>query len=150
MFGTKDDRREDPPPRGEPSDSPRREALEDVLIKAGDDARPRLALLELRRIELGAKFGDEGVRRRSVVRRGELSPGDCGMGAFVVAWRERRLCACERRFASLFVCRAALGVPGLEAGCCWCCIVSESGRFATRVPLFAVNVFYQSLVGVLK
>jgi hypothetical protein len=92
--------------------------LDDARFSAGDDARPRLALLELRRSELFcAKLGEEGVRRRSPGLRGEFRPGDCSIGAFPIGWRDSRLCGCERRFASLFVCRAALGVPGLEAGC---------------------------------
>jgi hypothetical protein len=120
IFGTKDERR-DGPPRGEAGGSPRREDVDDFLTSAGEDARLILIVLELLRRELDAILGDDGARWSSEGLRGEFIPGDCGSGVFVAAWSDSRLCGCERRFASLFVCLALLGVPALAAGayCCW-------------------------------
>jgi len=120
IFGTKDDRREGPA-LGVPGASPRSEDVEDFLTRAGEDDRLRLTVLELRRIELGGKLGDEGVRRGSAGLLGDCRPGDCGKAVFAAVWRERRFSGCERRFASLFVCRAGWGVflPAPGAGCCW-------------------------------
>jgi hypothetical protein len=119
MLGTKEDRRERAP-LGDPGGSIRRDDDEDFLTSAGDDARLRLAVLELRRIAPDAKLGDEGVRRSSAAGLGDCRPGDCGRGVFVAAWRDMRFSGCERRLASLFVCRAARGVLALAAGagCC--------------------------------
>jgi hypothetical protein len=129
-LGTKDERREGAP-RGEPGRSRRRDEVEDLRTSAGEDARLRLAELELRRIGLGAKLGEEGVRRRSSGYLGEDRPGDRGNGVFVAAWRDMRFSGCERRLASLFVCRAARGVlafaPSAGFGE-WLCIVTVSGR----------------------
>lgn len=101
--------------------SPLSEELEDFLTSAGDDDRFRLAVLELRRIELFGKLGEEGVRWSSEGRLGEFRPGDCGAAVFAAICRDRRFEGCERRFASLFVCRAPRGVPGRAScdGCCW-------------------------------
>jgi hypothetical protein len=115
MFGTNDERR-DGAPRGDPGGSSRRDEVEDLRTSAGEDARLRLAELELRRIALGAKLGDEGVWRSSPGRLGEDRPGDCGRGVFVAAWRDMRFSGCERRLASWFVCRAARGVLALDPG----------------------------------
>jgi hypothetical protein len=119
-LGTKDDRREGPP-FGEPGGSPRKDEVDDFLTSAGEDALLRLIVLELRRIGLGAYPGEDGVKWSSDGRRGELRPGDCGRGGFVAVWSESRFTERERRFASLFVCRAPLGVPGLAAGGVCCC-----------------------------
>jgi hypothetical protein len=148
-LGTNDDRREGPP-LGEPGGSPRRDEVDDFLTSAGEDALLRLIVLELRRIGLGATPGEAGLRCSSDGRRGEFTPGDCGRGTFVAVWSDSRFTERERRFASLFVCRAPLGVPGLGAGdVCWWgfCMATVSGRVATRVSWFPAGVWYRVLVG---
>jgi hypothetical protein len=128
----------------------RSEDADDFRPSAGDDDRLRLAELELRRIELGGSAGDEGVRRGSVGFLGERMPGDCGSGVFVAVWSERRFSGCERRFASLFVCRATRGVPLPAAGPVrggWLCIVTVSNRAAMRVALARVSISYRCLDG---
>lgn len=114
MFGWNDARRETE--RGEAGASPRREELDDLRTRAGEEERLRLATLGLRRTVLAWKLGDEGVRRGSMALFGECKPGDGGRAVFVAACSERRLSGCCRRFASLFVWRLARGVPGALGG----------------------------------
>lgn len=106
-----------------PGASPRSEELDDFLPSAGDCDLFREATLALRRIESGGMLGDEGVRRSSVGFLGELMLGDCGPWVLVAVWSERRFSGSEGRFASLFVCRAALGVPGPAPGTDCSCMV---------------------------
>lgn len=94
--------------------SPRREEVEVFLPRVGVEER-KLATLGLRWMALALKLGVEGVRRRSAELLGEFKAGDCGSGVLEAECRDRRLSGCERRFASLFVCRAPRGVPGLAA-----------------------------------
>jgi hypothetical protein len=115
--------------------SPRSEEVEDFLPRAGVEER-KLATLGLRWIALALRLGVEGVRRSSAELLGELRAGDCGGGVLEAACRDRRLSGCERRFASLFVCRAPRGVPGLAAGLdrCWFCILALCARDTGRYP----------------
>jgi hypothetical protein len=63
-FGAKEDRRETEG-LGVAGMSPRRDEVDDFLPIAGEEDRCRLTVLELRRKELGARPGEEGVRRDS-------------------------------------------------------------------------------------
>jgi hypothetical protein len=136
ILGLNDDRRE-AELRGVPGrgGSPRSEEVEDLRPKAGVVER-KLATLGLRWIALALRLGVEGVRRSSAELLDEFSVGDCGSGVLVAVCRESRLRGCERRFASLFVCRAPRGVPGLAAGLdrCGFCILALYGRDAGRCP----------------
>jgi hypothetical protein len=133
IFGLKDERRDaEVPGRG---GSPRREEVDDLRPKAGVEER-KLATLGLRWTAFALKLGVEGVRRRSAELRGEFRAGDCGSGVFEAECRDRRLRGCERGFASLFVCRAPRGVPGLAAGLDRgeFCILAQYARDAGRSP----------------
>lgn len=90
------------------------------------------------------KLGDDGVRRSSEGRLGEGRPGDCGRGVWDAVCSDKRFSGCERRCASLFVCRAFLGVPPADVwpgGCCVFCMLAVSSRVATRIREVVDNNF---------
>lgn len=137
MCGLSDERREGGA-RGVSGISPRREELDDLRPRAGDEERFTLATLGLRRGELDGNPGDDGTLCSSDGRRGELRAGDCGSGVCAAVCSDRRLRECVRRFASLFVdCRGALGAPLLVSGaeCPLLCILAVGGRSAARESL---------------
>lgn len=69
--------------------SPRREEVDDFLAREGDEGRPMLITLELRRRGLRERPGDEGIL--SGFPLGDLTEGDCGSGVLAEVWIERRL-----------------------------------------------------------
>ena len=117
MLGANDERRE-AEVRGVPVkfESPRSDELEDfrprVRDGAGDGARFRLTVLELRRRVCGR--GEEGVRAGGSL--GEPGPGEGSRRLLVLVCSERRLTERESEFGSLLLCRGPpLGVVLLPA-----------------------------------
>lgn len=148
MVGAKEARRDaDAEPRGVPgSRSPRRDELDDFLPStrdgAGDEARFRLTVLELRRSVWGS--GEEGVR--AFGSRGECGPGEGSRRLLVLVCSDRRLTERESELGSLWMCReprrgvVSLGTPG-DGDCSWFCIAARSRRVAARLCL-ATSVFW--------
>lgn len=140
-FGANDDRR-DAKLLGVPGGiSPSSEELEDFLPStrpgAGEDARLRLAVLELRRRDCGR--GEDGVS--AVGSPGECRPGDASHWLLEFACSERRFAEREREFVSLLLYREGprdmllLPAPGDDNDCWLLCISAKSQRVASRLCL---------------